>query len=64
MAINLSISYEFIVRKFWRHFVSEVIENNDEIAEISAKFKKSDFDIRTLYRAILTSKTFKNLKIK
>ena len=30
-------SYEFIVRKFWRHFVSEVIENNDEIAEISAK---------------------------
>ena len=51
-------SYEFIVRKFWRHFVSEVIENNDEISEISKKFKESDFDVRTLYRAILTSKAF------
>ncbi len=51
-------SSKFIVRRFWRHFVSEVFENEQELEEISRKFKKSDFDIRTLYRAILTSTSF------
>ena len=49
---------EFLTRKFWRYFVSEVIEDEDEIRFIAKRFKTSDFDIRTLLRSVLTSKTF------
>ena len=49
---------EFLSRKFWRYFVSEVIEDEDEIRFIAERFKTSDFDIRTLLRSVLTSKTF------
>lgn len=48
----------FLTMKFWRNFVSEVIEDEEEVRKIAARFKKSDYDIRTLLRQILTSKTF------
>ena len=49
---------EFLTRKFWRYFVSEVAEDEKEIMSIATRFKRSDFDIRTCWRSVLTSKAF------
>ena len=49
---------EFITRKFWSTYVSEFHYNDIEITKIADTFRNSDYDIKTLIRQVLVSKSF------
>ncbi|HIB22412.1 MAG TPA: DUF1800 family protein [Rhodospirillales bacterium] len=55
---------EFITRKFWRKFVSETFSKKAEISAIADKFRASDYDLKTLYRAIFTTPSFWDPRIR
>ena len=46
--LNQSETSEFITRKFWKSYISDFNFNDEEIKEIAATFKSSDYDIKTL----------------
>ena len=56
--LNQSETSEFIARKFWKNYISDFNFNDEEIKEIAASFKSSDYDIKTLFRSTLSSKSF------
>ena len=49
---------EFMALKFWRAFVSEVHQDNAQITAIADAFRQSDYDIKILMSAILSSAAF------
>ena len=56
--LNQSETSEFIARKFWKNYVSDFNFNDEEIKKIAKIFKSSDYDIKTLLRSTLSSKSF------
>ena len=56
--LNQSETSEFITRKFWKSYISDFNFNDEEIKEIAKTFKSSDYDIKTLLRSTLSSKSF------
>jgi uncharacterized protein (DUF1800 family) len=48
----------FITRKFWKSYISEFNLNDPEIKNIAKIFKSSDYDIKTLLRSTLSTKSF------
>jgi len=56
--LNQSETSEFITRKFWKNYVSDFNFNNEEIEDIAKTFKSSDYDIKTLLRSTLSTKSF------
>ena len=48
----------FIAETFWRAYVSEFNTDEDQLAEIASAFRESDYDIRVLLRAVLSSRAF------
>jgi len=49
---------KFITRKFWKNYVSDFNFNDEEIIDVAKIFKTSDYDIKTLIRATLSTKSF------
>ncbi len=49
---------EFIARKFWKVLVTEQPPSTHAIRTVANKFRNSDYDIKTLYAAILQSDEF------
>lgn len=49
---------EFITRKFWSAYVSEFYYDDTEITKIANTFRSSDYDIKTLIRQVLVSRSF------
>lgn len=49
---------QFIAQKFWRNFVSETYIRKKEILRIADQFRGSNYDLKTLYRATLTTPAF------
>ena len=56
--LNQSETSEFIARKFWKNYVSDFNFDDEEIKKIAEIFKSSDYDIKTLLRSTLSSKSF------
>ena len=52
------VAAEFVVDRFWNVYVSDFNKDPNEIQRIANVFRASDFDIKVLLRAILTSKAF------
>jgi uncharacterized protein (DUF1800 family) len=48
----------FITRKFWKSYISDFNFNDPEIKNIAKIFKSSDYDIKTLLRSTLSTKSF------
>lgn len=48
----------FIARSFWSHYVSDFNSDENEIVRIAEEFRESDYDIKTLFRAIVSSEAF------
>lgn len=48
----------FIVRKFWREFISDT-PDEEEVQRLSALFRSGDYEIRPLLKEILLSDAFK-----
>lgn len=49
---------EFIATKFWKMLVSDKPPTQQQIEPLANKFRASDYDIKTLYRATLESNEF------
>jgi uncharacterized protein (DUF1800 family) len=49
---------EYIATKFWKEFVSDARPDYRYIKEWGAKFRKSNYDIKTLFSAVLNSDAF------
>ncbi len=49
---------EFLATKFWRMLVSDSAPTEQQIKPIARQFRTADYDIRTLYRAVLQSDDF------
>lgn len=49
---------EFIAGKFWQAFISEIHQDAGQISDIADLFRASDYDIKTLMAAILSSQGF------
>lgn len=48
----------FITGKLWRVFIGDVDNNSDKLTTVANTFRQSDYDLKTLYRSLLTSEDF------
>jgi uncharacterized protein (DUF1800 family) len=53
---------EFIAKRFWSVYISEFNVDPDELKQVAQHFRGSDYDIKVLLRAILTSQSFWSAK--
>ena len=56
--LDQPVAAEFIAGKFWRYFVSGIEDNPEQITAIADAFRASDYDIKVLMGATLSSEGF------